>query len=135
MRIRTRIAAIAAATITAAGLAAPAAQANPLELLGAADAVIEAAPCNVVGDILRGAGVVGPETTRGELVAAINKGIQAESNNPLVSLITAKYSNQVANKAQHCGIVKADPVHPLLAGSSNLPLPDSVKQLATLSSF
>ncbi|PFG29041.1 putative secreted protein [Corynebacterium renale] len=136
MRIRTRIAATAAAILTTAGITAPAAQANPLELFGAADQLIAAAPCNTLGDILRGTGVLGADTTRGQLVESINKGVNSQNNDPLVSLLTGKYSNQIANKAQQCGLVKADPVHPLLAGSSQLPEPvkQTLTQLTALSS-
>lgn len=109
MRIRT--AAIAAAVAaTALGAAAHAdAQTDARTILKLVNGGIETADCRLVGTALRSTGLVGADTTRGQLVTNLNQRI---STDPALRLLAGTTVTAVADRAVGCNVVKPDPVTP-----------------------
>lgn len=116
-----KLTSVAATLVTAATLfTAPAASAQDLSgLLGIdslASGIIDNADCQTVKAVLIGIDqttegtLFTEQTTRSELAHNLQalSGEQPSLSNPL-DLAALKYSNQTADKAQKCGIVKADP--------------------------
>ncbi|MHA2789475.1 hypothetical protein ACXZ66_10065 [Corynebacterium sp. S7] len=106
-----RIGLAAAATALTAGLVAPAAQAQTgiLDLIRIVNEGVDNANCDTLGTALRGTNMVGTDTTRGELVANLNKAIGDDST---LKLVAASTINKVGDRALECKIVKADQLTP-----------------------
>ncbi|AWB84451.1 hypothetical protein [Corynebacterium liangguodongii] len=100
--------AIAAAALLSPGLAH--AQTNVLELARVLNGGIATADCGAVFTGLTATGLVGPETTRGELVASLNKAVGDEAS---LRLVAAPTINTIGDRALECNVVKPDPVTPL----------------------
>ncbi len=115
-RVRSVVAAGCAAVALLAGAVAPAQAAPGGNAAAVADLVkivngnVANANCDVLRLALRGAGMVGPETTRGQLVKTVNTTIGQDA---ALRLVTAPTVNALGDRALACGIVKPDPVTPL----------------------
>lgn len=112
MRFRTAAIATVLAAVTATGALTATnadAQNNTLQLVKALNGNIATLDCNTVGTLLRGAKLVGPDTTRSQLVGTLNKQFGADAS---IALITASTINAVGDRALACGVVKKDPVTP-----------------------
>lgn len=106
-----RTAPILAAGLITAALAAPAqAQTNVLEIAKLVNGEIATADCGAVTAGLKATGLVGAETTRGELVTSLNKAVGDDST---LRLVAAPTINTIGDRALECGAVKPDPVTPL----------------------
>lgn len=111
------------ATLAAAGIAltalAPAAHAAPVgafAVLTLANGQISTTDCRVVDGALRGAGLVGENTTRTDLAAGLHTMLGGDLQ---TKLVTSQTIGAVADRALECGVVKPDPVQ-LPAGSSQV---------------
>lgn len=115
MRRNRLVAAALAATTALTTLAAPAAQAAPTasqlaSLVKLANGNIATANCDVLRVTLRGAGLAGANTTRGQLVGTLNGVIGQDA---ALRLVTASTVGALGDRAVACGIVKPDPVTPM----------------------
>ena len=109
-----------------AGTAAPA-QAQTVELIKLLNGNIATANCDVLRAGLTATRMVGPDTTRSELVANVNAVVGQDATLRLASAATIA---TLGDRALECGIVKADPATPLdqlltlssqLSSQANLP--------------
>ena len=107
------------ATLAAAGLMAAAAIASPvtaqaqtqsLELLKLLNGNIATANCDALRVGLTSTNMVGPDTTRSQLVSNVNNVVGTDATLRLVSASTV---GALADRALECGIVKPDPVTPM----------------------
>lgn len=122
-RLSSAFAAVGTAAMVATGSIVPA-QAAPIGeaagLLRILNDNVATANCDVLRVSLRGAGLVGPETTRGQLVANVNTLVGKDA---ALRLVSAPTVGALGDRALECGIVKPDPVTPLdqaIAMSSQL---------------
>lgn len=100
-----------ATTLTPAQAApAPSNAAAVAELIKVANGNVANANCNVLGIALRGAGMVGADTTRSQLVSKVHATIGDQA---AIRLVAAPTVNALGDRALACNIVKADPVTPL----------------------
>lgn len=124
-----RIASLAAAGLmAAAAIATPtAAQAQTIELIKLLNGNIATANCDVLRTGLTATRMVGPDTTRSELIANVNAAVGQDATLRLASASTVA---TLGDRALECGIVKPDPVTPLdqffemssqLSSQANLP--------------
>lgn len=118
MKLRATVAAAAAALSLTIAPSASAAQLDLGTLLGAdaiASGVINTVDCGTLKTVLQGI----DSATEGELLtetttqSQLAKGLQGlgkveGTTNPALALAAVKYSTQTAQRAQACGIVKAD---------------------------
>lgn len=109
-----RIATLAAAGLmAAAAIASPAtaqAQTQSLELIKLLNGNIATANCDALRVGLTSANMVGPDTTRSQLVTNVNNVVGKDATLRLVSASTV---GALADRALECGIVKPDPAAPL----------------------
>lgn len=109
-----RIATLAAAGLmTAAAIASPAtaqAQTQSLELIKLLNGNIATANCDALRVGLTSTNMVGPDTTRSQLVSNVNNVVGTDATLRLVSASTV---GALADRALECGIVKPDPVTPM----------------------
>ncbi|QPK82788.1 hypothetical protein G7Y29_07910 [Corynebacterium qintianiae] len=109
--MRRLSAVLAAGLVSTAALSTPAfAQTNVLEIAKVVNGGIATADCGTVSTGLKATGLVGAETTRGELVASLNKAVGQDS---ALRLVAAPTINTIGDRALECGVVKPDPVTPL----------------------
>ncbi|WJY98049.1 hypothetical protein [Corynebacterium fournieri] len=107
-----RIATLAAAGLmTAAAIATPtAAQAQTFELIKLLNGNVATANCDALRTGLTATRMVGPDTTRSELVSNVNNAVGTDATLRLVSASTV---GALADRALECGIVKPDPATPM----------------------
>lgn len=107
-----RIATLAAAGLmTAAAIATPtAAQAQTFELIKLLNGNVATANCDALRTGLTATRMVGPDTTRSELVANVNAVVGQDATLRLASASTVA---ALGDRALECGIVKPDPVTPM----------------------
>ena len=107
------------ATLAAAGLMAAAAIASPttaqaqtqsLELIKLLNGNIATANCDALRVGLTSTNMVGPDTTRSQLVSNVNNVVGTDATLRLVSASTV---GALADRALECGIVKPDPATPM----------------------
>lgn len=108
-----RLASLAAAGLVAvsafAGTAAPA-QAQPLELIKLLNGNVATANCDVLRASLTATRMVGPDTTRSQLIGNVNAAVGQDATLRLASASTVA---TLGDRALECGIVKPDPATPL----------------------
>lgn len=112
MRFRTAAIATALAAVATTGVISSNqadAQNNTLALVSALNGNIANLDCNSVGTLLRGAKLVGQDTTRSQLTATLNSKIGTD---PTFALLGAPTVNAIGDRALACGVVKPDPVTP-----------------------
>lgn len=141
MRLRTAAIATALVSVAATGALGTThadAQRDTLALVNALNSNIATLDCNAFGTVLRGAQLVGPDTTRGQLVDTLNSKIATD---PTFKLVSAPTVNAVGDRALACGVVKKDPVTPQSQAieiasklSSQAGLPEARNVLPALSS-
>ena len=113
----------AAGLMAAAAIASPAtaqAQTQSLELIKLLNGNIATANCDALRVGLTSTKMVGPDTTRSQLVSNVNNVVGKDATLRLASASTV---GALADRALECGIVKPDPATPLdqiIAGSSQL---------------
>lgn len=120
-----RFASVAAASlVAAAAIAGPAApahaqtqaqaqaqtQAPSLELIKLLNGGVANANCDMLRTSLTATRMVGPDTTRGQLVQNVNAVVGQDA---ALRIASASTVNTLADRALECGIVKPDPVTPL----------------------
>lgn len=109
-----RIATLAAAGLMAvAAIASPAtaqAQTQSLELIKLLNGNIATANCDALRVGLTSTNMVGPDTTRSQLVTNVNNVVGKDATLRLASASTV---GALADRALECGIVKPDPTTPL----------------------
>lgn len=107
-----RIATLAAAGLMAAAtIATPtAAQAQTFELIKLLNGNVATANCDALRAGLTATRMVGPDTTRSELVANVNAVVGQDATLRLASASTVA---ALGDRALECGIVKPDPVTPM----------------------
>ncbi|MCT1694730.1 hypothetical protein [Corynebacterium sanguinis] len=110
-RLSTSLAAgfLSAATVVSVS-PAHAQTANVVEIAKLVNGGIATADCGAVSTGLKSTGFVGPETTRGELVASLTKAVGDDAT---LRLVSASTINTIGDRALECGVVKPDPVTPL----------------------
>jgi len=108
-----RLASLAAAGLVAAaafaGTAAPA-QAQNFELIKLLNGNVATANCDVLRASLTATRMVGPDTTRSELIGNVNAVVGQDATLRLASASTVA---TLGDRALECGIVKPDPATPL----------------------
>lgn len=108
-----RLASLAAAGLVAvsafAGTAAPA-QAQTLELIKLLNGNVATANCDVLRASLTATRMVGPDTTRSQLIANVNAAVGQDATFRLASASTVA---TLGDRALECGIVKPDPATPV----------------------
>lgn len=108
-----RLASLAAAGLVAvsafAGTAAPA-QAQTIELIKLLNGNVATANCDVLRASLTATRMVGPDTTRSQLIGNVNAVVGQDATLRLASASTVA---TLGDRALECGIVKPDPVTPL----------------------
>lgn len=108
-----RLASLAAAGLVAAaafaGTAAPA-QAQNFELIKLLNGNVATANCDVLRASLTATRMVGPDTTRSQLVGNVNAVVGQDATLRLTSASTVA---TLGDRALECGIVKPDPATPL----------------------
>lgn len=108
-----RLASLAAAGLVAAaafaGTAAPA-QAQTIELIKLLNGNVATANCDVLRASLTATRMVGPDTTRSELIGNVNAVVGQDATLRLASASTVA---ALGDRALECGIVKPDPATPL----------------------
>lgn len=118
-----RFASVAAAgLVAAAAIAGPAApahaqtqaqaqtQAPSLELIKLLNGGVANANCDMLRTSLTATRMVGPDTTRGQLVQNVNAVVGQDA---ALRIASASTVNTLADRALECGIVKPDPATPL----------------------
>ncbi|MDO5668535.1 MAG: hypothetical protein Q4G50_00875 [Corynebacterium sp.] len=127
--LRRTLATIAATAVAVTGLA-PAASAQ----LGAIDGLIKNADCRIVDPLLKQTFQIDGNTTRSDLSRQIRNAAKENINllDPSTYLVSARYADQIADKAVACGTVKKDPE--LFPGSSIPNVGNMQDLLADLSS-
>ena len=107
-----RLASLAAAGLVAAaafaGTAAPA-QAQTIELIKLLNGNVATANCDVLRASLTATRMVGPDTTRSQLIGNVNAAVGQDATLRLASASTVA---TLGDRALECGAVKADPVTP-----------------------
>jgi len=107
--LRRTLATIAATVLTATAVTglAPAASAQ----IGAVDALISNADCRIVDPLLKSTFSIDGNTTRSDLSRQIRNAAKENINllDPSTYLVSARYADQIADKAVACGTVKKDP--------------------------
>ncbi|GAB3694735.1 hypothetical protein [Corynebacterium nasicanis] len=122
--LRRTLATVAAAGIALVGLA-PAAHAQLGDIAGIVSQGIATADCRVVDPVLKGAFRIDGNTTRSGLAKQIRDGAKGFTiTDPTTYLVSARFADQIADKAVACGTVKADPE--IFPGSS-LPNADNIQ--------
>ena len=111
-RFSTTLAAtfVAGAALLGATASPAQAQTNVLEIARLINGGIATADCGTVSLGLKATGLVGPETTRGELVNQLATTVGEDS---ALRLATAPTINAIGDRALECGVVKPDPITPL----------------------
>lgn len=108
-----RLASLAAAGLVAvsafAGTAAPA-QAQTIELIKLLNGNVATANCDVLRASLTATRMVGPDTTRSQLIGNVNAAVGQDATLRLASASTVA---TLGDRALECGIVKPDPATPL----------------------
>lgn len=108
-----RLVPLAAAGLVAvsafAGAAAPA-QAQTLELIKLLNGNVATANCDVLRASLTATRMVGPDTTRSQLIGNVNAAVGQDATLRLASASTVA---TLGDRALECGIVKPDPATPL----------------------
>ncbi|MBA1838408.1 hypothetical protein GC584_11045 [Corynebacterium sp. zg912] len=108
-----RLASLAAAGLVAAaafaGTAAPA-QAQNFELIKLLNGNVATANCDVLRASLTATRMVGPDTTRSQLIGNVNAVVGQDATLRLASASTVA---TLGDRALECGIVKPDPATPL----------------------
>ena len=108
-----RLASLAAAGLVAAaafaGTAAPA-QAQTIELIKLLNGNVATANCDVLRASLTATRMVGPDTTRSQLIGNVNAAVGQDATLRLASASTVA---TLGDRALECGIVKPDPVTPV----------------------
>ena len=108
-----RLASLAAAGLVAAaafaGTAAPA-QAQTIELIKLLNGNVATANCDVLRASLTATRMVGPDTTRSQLIGNVNAVVGQDATLRLASASTVA---TLGDRALECGIVKPDPATPL----------------------
>lgn len=108
-----RLASLAAAGLVAvsafAGTAAPA-QAQTIELIKLLNGNVATANCDVLRASLTATRMVGPDTTRSQLIGNVNAVVGQDATLRLASASTVA---TLGDRALECGIVKPDPVTPV----------------------
>ena len=107
-----RLASLAAAGLmAAAAIATPTvAQAQTLELIKLLNGNVATANCDVLRASLTATRMVGPDTTRSQLIGNVNAAVGQDATLRLASASTVA---ALGDRALECGIVKPDPATPL----------------------
>lgn len=107
-----RLASLAAAGLmAAAAIATPtAAHAQTLELIKLLNGNVATANCDVLRASLTATRMVGPDTTRSQLIGNVNAVVGQDATLRLASASTVA---TLGDRALECGIVKPDPATPL----------------------
>ena len=105
-RITSALAAGVIAVSAFAGTAAPA-QAQTVELIKLLNGNVATANCDVLRASLTATRMVGPDTTRSQLIGNVNAVVGQDATLRLASASTVV---TLGDRALECGIVKPDPV-------------------------
>lgn len=108
-RITSALAAGVIAVSTFAGTPT-AAQAQTVELIKLLNGNVATANCDVLRAGLTATRMVGPDTTRSQLIANVNAAVGQDATLRLASASTVA---TLGDRALECGIVKPDPVTPV----------------------
>ena len=108
-RITSALAAGVIAVSAFAGTAAPA-QAQTVELIKLLNGNVATANCDVLRASLIATRMVGPDTTRSQLIGNVNAVVGQDATLRLASASTVA---TLGDRALECGIVKPDPVTPV----------------------
>lgn len=108
-RITSALAAGVIAVSAFAGTAAPA-QAQTVELIKLLNGNVATANCDVLRASLTATRMVGPDTTRSQLIGNVNAVVGQDATLRLASASTVA---TLGDRALECGIVKPDPVTPV----------------------
>lgn len=133
MKLTTRLAAATAAGLmtltTFAGAGASTAQAQETGgILSLVNGNVKEMDCGVMRSTLNATRLVGPDTTRQQLVNNLNKQI---GDNIALRFVAASTVQTVADRALTCGIVKPDQTLDFNQLSSQMNLPPQVQQLSS----